>query len=66
VAYKFAFVMDPLETVLPDKDTTTASSGCAVVGPVASQTVTRSFSISGFGAVCGTTTWNNNAQNNSI
>src|ERR1700693_3957689 len=35
-------------TALPEKDTTTASRGCAVVGAFTSQTVTRSLSITGF------------------
>src|ERR1022692_183834 len=39
------------KTALPAKDTTTASNGCAVVGPVTSQTTTRSFSITGFRAI---------------
>src|SRR5580658_10264208 len=38
----------------PDNDTTTASSDCAVRGSAISQTVTRSLSMTGFGAVCAT------------
>src|SRR5580700_7159629 len=50
---------------LPDKETTTASSGWAVGWPVSSQTVTRSLSIEGLGAVCAVA-WNSNAQRNRI
>src|ERR1700722_19940244 len=46
---------------LPDRDTTTASSSCAAGGVLSSQTVTRSLSISGFGAVCGPA-WNRIAK----
>ena len=35
-------------SALPDNDTTTASSGCASVGPGTSHTATRSLSITGF------------------
>src|ERR1700677_786071 len=38
----------------PDNDTTTASNGCAAGGSARSQTATRSFSITGFSAVCET------------
>src|SRR5262252_7566016 len=39
------------KAALPEKETTTASSGCAVADPSTSQTVTRSLSIAGLGAV---------------
>src|SRR5580693_3138682 len=49
----FGVVPFATNTALPDKDTTTASKGCALAESVTSQTATRSLSITGFRAVCG-------------
>src|SRR3984885_13544041 len=50
---------------LPARGTTTASSGCAVVGPVTSQMATRSLSITGVNAVS-EPAWNSIAQSRRI
>jgi hypothetical protein len=57
-------------SALPGNDTTTASSGCDSVDLLTSelltsQTTTRSFSITGFSAVCAPP-WNNIAKSSRV
>src|SRR5271155_4216612 len=67
INFPAGFEVFPLgkNVALPDRDTIMASSGWGVMGPVTSQTVTRSLSIDGFGAVWGLG-WNSSAHRNRV